>query len=70
VLSAIGHQELVSADKARCELGWTMRPLEDTILDTAASLIDYHCVKAMTGPRRRIIGNRAHVSQPGALGQQ
>jgi dihydroflavonol-4-reductase len=44
VLPAIGDQELVSADKARRELGWTMRPLEDTVLDTAASLISYHCV--------------------------
>jgi hypothetical protein len=54
VLGAIGHEELVSADKARRELGWTMRPLEDTILDTAASLIDYHCVKpSAAGDRDR-----------------
>jgi nucleoside-diphosphate-sugar epimerase len=44
VLDAIGDQEIVSADKARRELGWTMRSLEDTVLDTAASLIDHHCV--------------------------
>lgn len=44
VLASVGEQELVSADKARRELGWTMRPLEDTILDTAASLTAHHLV--------------------------
>lgn len=39
-LEFVGRRELVSADKARSELGWTMRPVRDTILDTARSLID------------------------------
>jgi dihydroflavonol-4-reductase len=39
-LDFVGRRELVSADKARRELGWTMRPVRDTILDTAHSLIE------------------------------
>jgi nucleoside-diphosphate-sugar epimerase len=39
-LDFIGRQELVTADKARGELGWSMRPIRDTIVDTAHSLID------------------------------
>lgn len=39
-LDFVGRRELVSADKARRELGWTMRPVRDTILDTARSLIE------------------------------
>ena len=36
----IGRPELVSADKARRELGWTLRPARESILDTAHSLIE------------------------------
>ncbi|RSM86329.1 cinnamoyl-CoA reductase [Kibdelosporangium aridum] len=39
-LDFVGRRELVSAEKAHRELGWTTRPLRDTILDTARSLID------------------------------
>lgn len=39
-LDFVGRRELVSADKARRELGWTMRPVRDSILDTARSLIE------------------------------
>jgi dihydroflavonol-4-reductase len=39
-LDFVGRRELVSADKARRELGWTMRPVRDTILDTANSLVE------------------------------
>jgi dihydroflavonol-4-reductase len=42
LLPAIGRQEMFSADKARRELGWAMRPLEETVLDTAASLTAHH----------------------------
>jgi dihydroflavonol-4-reductase len=44
VLDSVGEQELVSADKAERELGWAMRPLPETILDTAASLTAHHLV--------------------------
>ena len=46
VLGAVGEQELVSAGKAQRQLGWVMRPLQETILDTAASLIAYQLVGA------------------------
>jgi len=39
-LDFVGRRELVSADKARRELGWTMRPVRDSVLDTANSLIE------------------------------
>jgi nucleoside-diphosphate-sugar epimerase len=39
VLDSLGRREVVSADKAKLELGWTMRPVTETLLDTAASLI-------------------------------
>ncbi|MFC4856075.1 hypothetical protein [Actinophytocola glycyrrhizae] len=39
-LDFVGRMELVSADKARRELGWTMRPVRDSIVATANSLIE------------------------------
>jgi len=39
-LSFVGRSELVTADKARNELDWTTRPVRDTIIDTANSLIE------------------------------
>ncbi|WP_280306576.1 NAD-dependent epimerase/dehydratase family protein [Nocardia neocaledoniensis] len=40
----LGRTERVSADKARRELGWTMRPIEETVRDTADSLIAFGIV--------------------------
>jgi nucleoside-diphosphate-sugar epimerase len=34
----------VSAEKARRELGWTPRPVADSVLDTARSLIEHRLV--------------------------
>ncbi|MBF6170701.1 SDR family oxidoreductase [Nocardia blacklockiae] len=48
----LGRRERVSADKARRELGWAMRPLADTLFDTAESLIDYGLVADPGRPRR------------------
>ena len=45
VLDSVGKRENVSADKARRELGWTMRPVEETLLDTADSLIAHRLVR-------------------------
>ncbi|MFD3508818.1 SDR family oxidoreductase [Nocardia sp. NPDC058666] len=45
----LGRTEHVSADKAHRELGWTMRPIEDTIRDTADSLIAFGIVTAPGG---------------------
>ncbi|MFL6121780.1 NAD-dependent epimerase/dehydratase family protein [Actinophytocola sp.] len=36
----LGRHELVSSEKARRELGWTLRPARETILDTAYSLVE------------------------------
>ncbi|WP_280378785.1 SDR family oxidoreductase [Nocardia wallacei] len=47
----LGRRERVSADKARRELGWTMRPLAETLLDTAASLIEFGLVADPGRPR-------------------
>ncbi|UGT39839.1 aldehyde reductase [Nocardia yamanashiensis] len=41
----LGREERLSAAKARRELGWSQRPLETTLLDTAASLIRFGIVK-------------------------
>ncbi|WP_133908922.1 NAD-dependent epimerase/dehydratase family protein [Actinophytocola oryzae] len=40
----VDRRELVSADKARRELGWTMRPVRESILATAESLIEHGLV--------------------------
>ncbi len=45
VLPMIGQQEIVSAAKAKRELGWTMRPLPQTMLDTADSLTQHQLVR-------------------------
>jgi len=44
VLGDWGVLALTSADKARRDLGWTMRPLTETVLDTAAALIEHQVV--------------------------
>ena len=48
----LGRTEHVSADKARRELGWTMRPIEDTVPDTADSLIAFGIVTAPGRPAK------------------
>ncbi|MGH8795406.1 MAG: SDR family oxidoreductase [Stackebrandtia sp.] len=46
VVSFLGQGELVSPDKAIRELGWSMRPAKQTIIDTGYSLIDHELVPA------------------------
>ncbi|GAB2646646.1 SDR family oxidoreductase [Nocardia goodfellowii] len=48
-LPTLGVAELLSSEKARRELGWTMRPPRESVLDTAESLIQHGIVG---GPRR------------------
>jgi dihydroflavonol-4-reductase len=43
-LDHVGRRELVSSAKAHRELGWTMRPTRETIIDTANSLIEHGVV--------------------------
>ena len=45
-LGYVGRKELVSSAKAQRELGWTMRPIRDTILDTARTMIEQGVVPA------------------------
>ncbi|MFQ6395444.1 SDR family oxidoreductase [Nocardia sp. KC 131] len=57
----LGRPERLSAEKARRELGWTMRPVRETVLDTAESMIDNGVVAA---PRR----SSARSPRPSAVG--
>lgn len=47
-LPMIGRPERVSATKARAELGWSQRPVEQTLHDTADSLIEHGLVPRRT----------------------
>ncbi len=45
-LEYVGRQELVTCEKAQRELGWSMRPVHDSILDTGHSMIEHGIVPA------------------------
>ncbi|MGW0180673.1 NAD-dependent epimerase/dehydratase family protein [Nocardia sp. NPDC003345] len=45
----LGRVERVVADRARRELGWTMRPVRDAVLDTAESLLRHGVVRPPRG---------------------
>jgi nucleoside-diphosphate-sugar epimerase len=47
-LTFVGRREEVSADKARGELAWTMRPVAETVRDTGRSLVEH----GLARPRR------------------
>jgi dihydroflavonol-4-reductase len=40
-LDFVGRKELVTAEKAIRELGWSMRPAKETIVDTGRSLVEF-----------------------------
>jgi len=40
ILGQLGRETRISSEKARTRLGWSPRPLEDTIVDCARSLLD------------------------------
>ena len=44
-LTFAGRRQLVTARKARDELGWTMRPVRESVIDTAESLLGYGVVR-------------------------
>ncbi|WP_280400352.1 SDR family oxidoreductase [Nocardia carnea] len=52
----LGRVERVSAERARRELGWSMRPVEETIRDTAESLLRHGVVTRPGGPAARVSG--------------
>ena len=45
-LGYVGRKELVSAAKAQRELGWTMRPVRESVIDTARTMIEHGIVPA------------------------
>lgn len=45
-LGFVGRKELVSSAKAERELGWTMRPVRDSIIDTGRTMIEQGVVPA------------------------
>jgi hypothetical protein len=45
----LGRTEQLSSEKARRELGWSMRPVRETVLDTAESLIEFGVVPWAAG---------------------
>lgn len=49
----VGRHELLSNAKARRELGWTRRPVRETVLDTATSLIEHDIVTPRPVRQRR-----------------
>lgn len=48
-LTFVGRKELVSAAKAQRELGWKMRPVRDSIIETARTMIDQGVVPRASG---------------------
>jgi nucleoside-diphosphate-sugar epimerase len=45
-LTFVGRKELVSSAKAQRELGWKMRPVRESIIDTAQTMIEQGVVPA------------------------
>jgi dihydroflavonol-4-reductase len=45
-LTYVGRKELVSSAKAKRELGWTMRPIRETVIDTGRTMIEQGVVPA------------------------
>jgi nucleoside-diphosphate-sugar epimerase len=60
-LAFANREERVSAAKARRELGWSMRPIEESIVDTGWSMVEHGL--AVNGPRR------ARPTAPSASGR-
>jgi len=46
ILSDVGQHKILDATKARTELGWAPRPVQDSVLDTGQSLIDRGIVRS------------------------
>jgi len=40
IVGQLGRRSSYSSEKARTTLGWTTRPLEDTVVETARSMLD------------------------------
>jgi dihydroflavonol-4-reductase len=46
IVGTLGKRTDLTSERARTELGWSPRPIEDTIAETAESLIDHGAVEA------------------------
>ena len=46
VVGDLGKRRVVSAEKARTRLGWSPRPIEESVIDTAESLMRVGAVAA------------------------
>jgi nucleoside-diphosphate-sugar epimerase len=44
VLSSVGEHKILDGAKARSELGWTARPVRESVIDTGRSLIERRLV--------------------------
>jgi dihydroflavonol-4-reductase len=44
VVGDLGHKVTLSSDKARTRLGWTERPFDETVVETANSLIEHGAI--------------------------
>ncbi|MEV0299103.1 NAD-dependent epimerase/dehydratase family protein [Nocardia sp. NPDC050710] len=58
VVPNLGHPVEVDASDTCSELGWEMRPVTDTVISTAESLIEYGIVGPPRTPRRKKLGQR------------
>ena len=48
IVGDLGQSPTYTADKAKTTLGWNSRPIEDSITDTARSLVE----RGLSGPGR------------------
>jgi dihydroflavonol-4-reductase len=46
VVNDLGKRRVLSSEKAKTKLGWSLRPIEDTVADTAESLLQVGAVAA------------------------
>jgi dihydroflavonol-4-reductase len=46
IVGTLGKRSELSSERARTILGWTPRPIEDTIAETGESLIEHDVVAA------------------------
>jgi dihydroflavonol-4-reductase len=45
IVGTLGKRTDLTSDRARTELGWSPRPIEDTVEETARSLIEHDVVE-------------------------
>jgi hypothetical protein len=53
LVTFVGRRDLVTAEKAERELGWSMRPVTQSTIDTGQSLIEHGVVPERERPTTR-----------------